>query len=175
MDLISLFFGFTQLAEGFPATILGLREVRADQKEERSHPLATATYLDFQDAAVRMVSHIQLLAALGVPPSLHGALWSWPQAVRSHRAIIAEGQELTVQFGRLRMLGSSDVADAAFEVALAIGEALRSFPNHRGPSVADPEFGEQVAAALTALSAYGAVCRREVVGEPGDDSAEDDG
>jgi hypothetical protein len=56
-------------------------------------------YRDFRGAALRSVLSLDLWTASR--PGIVGAVWSWPDALRSYRNYLTNMQEMVVQFGEV--------------------------------------------------------------------------
>lgn len=104
--ILSLLLGSLQVSTSVPGAIKALQEIR-DTPAARGHPDALAAYLEFQRAATTVLGRMQLILALGTPPPLPGALWTWPIAIRALRSTFDDSNALAITVGRVQVLGSS--------------------------------------------------------------------
>ena len=72
------------------------------------------------------LTHLGILDAMGIPPSIQGAVWSWPQAFRSLRVLVESSNQLAEEALVIRTLGSNELADAAVEAAQAISSLMQA-------------------------------------------------
>lgn len=77
-------------------------------------------------ASISVLTHLGTLNRLGVPPSPLGAMWSWPQAWRSFRAVVEAANEVAAEVLIVRTLGSTELADSAYDAAKMISELMQS-------------------------------------------------
>jgi hypothetical protein len=75
---------------------------------------------------------LHLLAALGTPPKLAGALWTWPAAMRSMSRFVGAMNELTSALLEIALVGNDTVLDLAIAVAESLSDAASNFPARRG-------------------------------------------
>ncbi|HEU0132975.1 MAG TPA: hypothetical protein VFQ85_18505 [Mycobacteriales bacterium] len=118
-------------------------------------------YIRFEDAATASVLHVQLLANIGVPPGLAGALWTWPAAMRSSRRVLDEMNETVAALFQIALVGSQDVLAAAVAAAEAMGDVAAAFPGRR--RAADrSSFTVLVDAAVDQLGSFVDAARRDL-------------
>ena len=99
--------------------------VDSDQSSE-IFPGAIDASLRFLHLGLRILTNLGTLDALGIPPSLQGAVWSWPQAFRSLREVGVSTNQLAEEVLMIRTLGSSELADAAYDAARRLTDLLKS-------------------------------------------------
>ena len=174
MDLTGLSFGILQMFESLPAAVVSMREMRDSGRREvletatqpDMRPEAMAVYLAFEAAATEYILALDLIARLGVPPKVAGALWSWPSVFRAHRTLQDAVATMTASFGQMIILGSSEVTAAAYDFALRLAEVGPTLQVARRRLVGNPTFDVKHGEALVALRAYLLAVRRELSREP---------
>lgn len=117
-------------------------------------------YIRFEDAATASVLHLQLLANIGMPPGLAGALWTWPAAMRSSRRVLEEMNETVASLFQIALVGSQDVLAAAVAAADAIGAVAAAFPERRRADRSS--FTVLVDEAVDRLGSYVDAARRDL-------------
>lgn len=153
LEVISFALNAGQFLQGIPGAWSAAREIRGEL-DSGSHPGAVATYLSFQAGATEVILHLQLIADVGLPPKMAGGLWTWPTVWRSFKGLMESGERMTVAFGQVLMLGSSDVTEAAYEVSMAIGDAMKSLPVQGRRLTLTPELRDRIEVANRAMSVY---------------------
>lgn len=97
---------------------------------EHLTPEVRSAASDFLGANLRLLATVQSIQRMGLPPSVVGALWSWPYVVSATRSVPDLGNEAMIKLGQLTMLSDSEILNsAAVDAAIAVGDALRRFPN----------------------------------------------
>jgi hypothetical protein len=177
MDLSGLFINLAQLGESVPASLLALRAVRHPEGKPSDPQLAIGAYVGYEVALSRYLFSLQLMAKVGIPPKVVGAIWSWPAVLRAHRDLVAAATDMTTIFGQLVMLGDPSVLEPAYEAGLAVGRLTQAASVQRRRWLGNPDFDDAVAEAGRAVRAY-LLAVREVLtlpSPPSPDSEEPSG
>ncbi len=128
---------------------------------EAIFPGAVEACLDFQDAALRMTGHLELIRRLGNPPRVMGAFWTWPHYMRSIRVVIDAGLEGASALARVRVYGSAQMTAEVHRAGMAIARVTQVIPTGP-PNKQDPkgaQFDEALVEARQAISDIGALAR----------------
>jgi hypothetical protein len=88
---------------------------------------ALAAQLSFQGAAVAVLHRLTYLSDLGLPPTFHGAAWSWPAAYRICRDFPHGVEALHVAFAKAMTIGPVEVQETTIEVFAGVGLACSAF------------------------------------------------
>jgi hypothetical protein len=140
-------------------SVRGLSEVESD--EVRALPEATDASISFLRAGMRLLTHLGIVDALGIPPSVQGALWSWPQVFRSLRILVESSSQLAEEVLIIRAVGSTQLADAAFDAAQHLAQLMKqSQPTRWQPRHFVPN--EKLEEAVAALAAFRRLMRSEL-------------
>lgn len=107
----------------------------------------TVAYVRFQESAAVALFHVQLIATLGTPPRLVGAVWTWPSAWRAMRRFSEGMTEMLTSLLGVALVGDQEVLDRAIIVGEKLGSTASSFPARRGGGDLSPEFAELAAQA----------------------------
>lgn len=122
-------------------------------KRIREHPddpapgtwdVRRGAYLRFQETALGATQALQLLASLGTPPSLVGAVWTWPAALRASRHMMDAFNAALAALFEVRLVGGKDAQDSAVAVAETLVRVTHSFPARRGGGDLPSEFENDV-------------------------------
>lgn len=145
-------------------TLLGaIRRIRSrpDDAAPGDPSERLAAYLRFQNAAASALLHLQLLATLGTPPKVTGAIWSWPAAFRSARQALNAMNDALTALLEVALVGDRVVRDAAVSAADALAETARVFPSRRGGGTSD-EFDTAATAAGERIVEFVEAGRRDL-------------
>ncbi len=104
----------------------------------------SSAYRHFQTAGLSVFLNLQLLAALGTPPPITGAFWTWPRAMRAGRQVLDSFNECLAAVYDIALVGDHAVLDAAISVGEDLGQMASSFPARRGGGPLPAEFAELV-------------------------------
>jgi hypothetical protein len=104
----------------------------------------SSAYRRFQTAGLSVFLNLQLLAALGTPPRITGALWTWPTAMRAGRQVLDSFNECLAALYDIALVGDHAVLDAAISVGEVLGQMASSFPARRGGGPLSAEFVQLV-------------------------------
>jgi hypothetical protein len=111
-------------------------------------------YRRYQDAYVKVMQGLQMVASIGVPPPLRGALWTWPTVTRSTRRVVEGFDELLAALLEIAVVSDARVIDAAANAAESIADLASSFPARVRPGRLPKEFAEHVDAAAEQLGEF---------------------
>ena len=152
-DAGSLIFSALGVGEGVPAAMAAWRAFRKGGGIAR-HPSADLAYIAYQAASTEFLVNLQLIVGIGVPPSFAGGLWTYPIVLRAHQRMVDSATQAAVAFGQIVMLGSDEVAEAAFEVGLALGAAGSGIEINQRRIKRTPEFDRKINVVSEALRTY---------------------
>lgn len=125
--------------------VRSVRRLARQPKDEAPGDWATrkVAYHHFGDAAMVMAQDLYLLTAMGTPPSLRGALWSWPTVVRVNRRSYDRFHETLSALLEISLVGDQAVLAAAATAAEALGGLAAMFPTGRGGGAVPADFAGQ--------------------------------
>ncbi len=152
--------GIFQAAEGFPvavASALSLAPRRTQQEAPAPAPPsqeARTAYLAYEAAAADFMLNLHLIAELGVPPRMAGALWTWPVVYRAHGKIVEAASRMVATFGQIVILGTYEVAERGCELAEALDAAAQALSVRRRRITTTPDFRDKYQAAGKTFRAY---------------------
>lgn len=122
----------------------------------------SVAYRNFASAALATSQDLQLIAAIGTPPKLLGALWSWPIAFRASRRVPDRFLDTLSAMVEISLLGDRTVLQAAGEAGEALADVAASFPEQRGRQVARTEFSQRVDIFNDRLAGFITVARHDL-------------
>lgn len=111
------------------ATVRGLRQRSDTDRAVGDSSTRTCVYLEFQSALTQLLLDLHLLAGIGIPPSISGALWSWPIAFRAQRDVRDGMRSALGSLTAISLLASASVHDAGFRASELAAEAAEAFPD----------------------------------------------
>ena len=151
-----------------PVEIVSVRlQSEIEHEEITTLPDAKDSSLEFLRAGMRVLTHLGILDSLGVPPSVVGAVWTWPQVFRSQRILLESANQLAEEVLIIRALGSTQLADAAFHTAQQLAQLMKQSQPTRGrPRQFVPT--QQLENAVASLAAFRKLVRSELeqLGDP---------
>lgn len=172
-DIFSVLMPFANLLEGVPASLAAVRALHSGSSIEVSpSPAATSAYLAFEKGGVEMLFHVQLIAGIGLPPSIKGGLWSYPAVYRSHRAMVEAMSTLTVAFGQMVVFGTDQACGAGAKFSEVLAEATQSMKIVNRRLQSTPAFEAKIRLAQEALRDFLLTVRSEL-GDPGNGHGDD--
>lgn len=147
-NLIGKIFGSPSTADITVAV-----EVKASGESEQQLnmlPGATDASLRLLRAEPNVLSNLGVINRLGVPPSVQGGAWTWPQVFRSLRAVVESANVVAEEVLIIRTLGSTALADAAFDTASRLANLLQNSnpTNHQRRDFVPQPLLEQTVASL---------------------------
>jgi hypothetical protein len=100
----------------------------AGDSEQHSNmlPGAEEASLRLLRAELNVLSNLGIVSRLGVPPSVQGGAWTWPQVFRSLRAVVDSANVVAEEVLIIRTLGPTILADAALEAAQHLANLLQN-------------------------------------------------
>lgn len=125
-------------------------------------PARSSAYRGFQIATLSVFLNLQFLAAVGTPPRLTGAVWTWPSAMRAGRQVVDSLNESLAALYDIALIGDHAVLDAAISVGEVLGQMASSFPARRGGGPLPAEFAQLVEDAGERLLDFTAAARADL-------------
>jgi hypothetical protein len=148
-----------------PLEVLVVQESKNENREVHSGAAdfsgAMNASLQFLRSGIGVLTHLGTLDRIGIPPPVQGAFWSWPQALRSLHSLVESANQLAEETLIIRTLGSTELADAAYDAAERISQLMQhsqATPAQRTRFVPI----EQLEQAVASMVAFRSVLRSEI-------------